>query len=521
VTPGFVDVHTHYDGQATWDSHLNPSSNLGTTTVVLGNCGVGFAPCRREDREVLVQLMEGVEEIPGSALAAGIKWNWESFPQYLDALEAKPRDIDVAAFLPHAPLRVYVMGERGVKREAATKDDIAAMQTLIKEAMDAGAIGFSSSRTLFHRSSTGESVPTMGAALTEMKELGGCLSGEKGHVLQFISDWVDEEAEFSILRDVSARTGAKGTFTLVAFDKPPAGANPSPDLWKNHLKRLEAVQSQGLDIRGQVISRAIGILMGHPATMSPFYMRPTYRAISEIKDERKKLEKLRDPAIKAQILSEKNERPHIFVELLGRAFDQMFPLEEPINYLPKDEDSVAARAGREGRDPAEWLYDFFLGNDGTNLIYIPATSKTPSIIAELIKHPHTISALGDGGAHVGSICDSSANLFLLTRWVRDEKLMDLAQGIRRITHDPASFFSMNDRGRLAPGLKADINILDVDKLALKTPRKVEDLPGGGARFIQDCVGIEATFVAGQQIYRDGVATGALPGRLVRGMRSPA
>jgi N-acyl-D-aspartate/D-glutamate deacylase len=282
------------------------------------------------------------------------------------------------------------------------------------------------------------------------------------------------------------------------------------------------VQSQGLDIRGQVISRAIGILMGHPATMSPFYMRPTYRAIADgIKDERKKLEKLRDPATKAQILSEKNDRPHVFVELLGRAFDQMFPLEEPINYLPKDEDSVAARARREGRDPAEWLYDFFLGNDGTNLIYIPATSKTPSIIAELIKHPHTISALGDGGAHVGSICDSSANLFLLTRWVRDEKLMDLAQGIRRITHDPASFSSMHDRGRLAPGLKADINILDVDKLALKTPRKVEDLPGGGARFIQDCVGIEATFVSGEMIYREGAATGALPGKLVRGKQVAA
>lgn len=250
VTPGFVDVHTHYDGQATWDSHLNPSSNLGTTTVVLGNCGVGFAPCRRSDRQVLVQLMEGVEEIPGSALAAGIKWNWESFSEYLDALEEKPRDIDVAAFLPHAPLRVYVMGQRGVDREAATPADIKAMQKLVREAMDAGAIGFSSSRTLLHRSSTGESVPTMGAAVTEMKALGACLSGEKGHVLQFISDWVDEDAEFGILRDVSRRTGAKGTFTLAAFDRPPAGSNPNPDLWRDHLKRLEAAQAEGLDIRG-------------------------------------------------------------------------------------------------------------------------------------------------------------------------------------------------------------------------------------------------------------------------------
>jgi len=519
VTPGFVDVHTHYDGQATWDSHMNPSSNLGTTTVVIGNCGVGFAPCRREDRDVLVQLMEGVEEIPGSALAAGIKWNWESFPEFLDALEGKPRDIDVAAFLPHAPLRVYVMGQRGVAREAATAADIAAMQKLVREAMDAGAVGFSSSRTMLHRSSTGESVPTMGADVTELKALGGCLSGEKGNVMQFISDWVDADAEFGILRDVSHQTGAKGTFTLVALDKPPAGMNPDPGLWREQLKRLEVAQAQGLDIRGQVISRPIGVLLGHPATMSPFYKRPTYMQAAAITDTAQRLAMLRDPAIKAQILSEKNDRPHVFIELFERAFDQMYPMEEPINYLPKSDDCVAARAQREGRDPMEWLYDFLLGNDGRALIYLPLTSKSPKAIGEFLKHPHTISALGDGGAHVGSICDSSANLFLLTKWVRDEKLLDLAQGIRRITHDPASFFSMNDRGVLAPGMKADINILDIDKLMLKTPRKVDDLPGGGSRFIQDCEGIAATFVAGQMIYRDGSATGLLPGKLVRGMQA--
>ena len=519
VTPGFVDVHTHYDGQATWDSHLAPSSNLGATTVVLGNCGVGFAPCRQSDRDVLVQLMEGVEEIPGSALAAGIKWNWESFPQYLDALEERPRDIDVAAFLPHAPLRVYVMGQRGVDREAATPTDIEAMQKLVREAMDAGAIGFSSSRTLLHRSSSGEAVPTMGAAVTEMKALGACLSGDKGHVLQFISDWVDAEAEFGILRDVSQRTGAKGTFTLLAFDRPPAGANPDPNLWRTQLERLESAQAEGLDIRGQVISRPIGILMGHPASMSPFYRRPTYLKIAAIADEGERLARLRDPATRAQILSEANDNPHIFVQLLERSYDQMYPMEEPINYLPRSEDSIAARAAREGRDPQEWLYDFLLDNDARALIYIPATSKSSQVIGELLRHPHTLSALGDGGAHVGSICDSSATLFLLTRWVRDEKLLDLAQGIRRITHDPASFFSLHDRGRLVTGCKADINILDIDRLMLRTPHRVEDLPGGGARFIQDCEGIEATFVSGEMIYRNGQATGALPGRLVRGQQA--
>lgn len=267
-----------------------------------------------------------------------------------------------------------------------------------------------------------------------------------------------------------------------------------------------------------MISRPIGILMGHPASMGPFYRRPTFLALERL-PEAQKLAKLRDPAIKARILSEANDRPHIFVQLLERSFDQMYPMEEPINYLPKSDDSVASRAKREDRDPMEWLYDFLLGNDGRNLIYIPVTSKSPRVIGELIQHPHTISALGDGGAHVGSICDSSANLFLLTKWVRDEKLLDLAQGIRRITHDPASFFSLHDRGRLAPGMKADINILNIDKLMLKTPRKVLDLPGGGARFIQDCEGIAATFVAGEMIYCDGEATGALPGKLVRGMQA--
>jgi N-acyl-D-aspartate/D-glutamate deacylase len=374
------------------------------------------------------------------------------------------------------------------------------------------------SSDLLHRSSTGESVPTMGAAVAEMKALGSCLSGDRGHVLQFISDWVDEEAEFDILREVSASTGARGTFTLIAFDQPPAGMNPDPGLWRKQLGRLEAAQSRGLDIRGQVISRPIGVLMGHPASMSPFYQRPTFLRLAALPDA-ERLARLRDPAVKAQILSERNERPHIFVELLERRFEQMYPMEEPINYLPDSQDSVAARAQREGRDPMEWLYDFLLGNQGRNLIYIPATSKSAPVIGELLRHPHTITALGDGGAHVGSICDSSANVFLLTRWVRDEGLLDLAQGIRSITHEPASFFSLHDRGRLASGMKADVNILDMDKLRLKTPRRVDDLPGGGARFIQDCEGIAATFVAGEMIYRDGVATGALPGKLVRGMQA--
>ena len=518
VTPGFVDVHTHYDGQATWDSHMSPSSNLGTTTVVMGNCGVGFAPCKKGDRGTLVDLMEGVEEIPGSALAAGIRWDWESFPEFLDALERTPRDIDVAAFLPHAPLRVFAMGQRAVDREPATTEDIERMQELVHEALDAGAIGFSSSRTLLHRSSTGEVIPSKGAAIEEMVALGSCLAGNKGQVLQFISDFVDADEEFGILRQVSEKTGAKGTFTLVPFDHPPPGANPDPELWRSHLQRIEAAQSDGLDIRGQVIARPIGLLMGHPASMSPFYRRPTYLECAALPDS-ERVARLRDPEIKAQILSEKNDRPHVFVEFFNDRFGQMYPMENPINYLPKPDESVAARAHAEDRDPAEWLYDFLLGNNATNLVYIPGTSAVPEKIAELISHPHTITALGDGGAHVGTICDSSANLFQLIRWSRDEPLLSVAQGIRRITHDPASFFSLRDRGVLAPGMKADVNVLDIERLNLKAPHKVNDLPGGDSRFIQHCDGVEATFVSGQMIFERGVATGALPGKLVRGMQA--
>ncbi len=517
VTPGFVDVHTHYDGQATWDKHLNPSSNLGTTTVVMGNCGVGFAPCKPEDRDVLVKLMEGVEEIPGTAMAEGIPWTWESFPEYLDALDEMERDIDIAAFLPHGPLRVYVMGERGVNRQAATPEDIEQMKALLAEGVEAGAMGLSSSRTLLHLSATGDHVPTFEAAAAEMKQLGESLSGEKGQVMQFISDFKDPEEEFDILRETSAKTGAKGTFTLVPVSAPTDGMNQEKEAWKQHLHRIEAAQEAGLDIRGQVISRPVGILMGHPATMSPFYHRPTFMKYADLPWE-DKFAKLSDPQIKAQILKEENENPHIFVKLLSDSYHLMYPMDDPIDYLPDNERSVAVQAQKAGEDPQSWLYDYFLENDGQNLVYIPATSKSKATISELLKHPHTVTALGDGGAHVGSICDTSANVFLLTKWVRDEQLFDLAQGIRMITHDPAEFFSLNDRGLLAPGMKADINIIDFDNLKLKTPHIVHDLPAGGSRFLQNADGIEATFVSGQMIYKDNLPTGALPGKLVRGMQ---
>ena len=518
VTPGFVDVHTHYDGQATWDAHLRPSSSLGATTVVMGNCGVGFAPCRPEDHKVLMQLMEGVEEIPGTVMDEGLPWTWESFPEYLDTLDAMRRDIDVAALLPHGPLRVYVMGERGIRREAATAEDLEKMQALVTEGVQAGAVGLSTSRTLLHLSSSGEHVPSFQAATSEMKALGRCLSGERGHVMQFISDWVDADDEFDILRETCRETGAKGTFTLVPIEAPSQGMNRDPELWKAQLRRLEAAQAEGLDIRGQVISRPVGVLMGHPATMSPFRYRPSFRALDGLPDA-ERLERLRDPAVKARILSETHENPHIFVKLLAKRFDLMFPLEDPIEYLPAPDSHVAARAEREGREPEEWLYDFFLGNDGSNLVYIPGTSAQEDVITTLLGHPLTVAALGDGGAHVGSICDASSNLYLLTKWVRDKPAFDLARGIHMLTRQPAELYSLLDRGLIAEGMKADINIIDFDKLKLHSPHIVDDLPAGGRRFLQRADGIEATLVSGEVIFAGGEPTGALPGKLVRGMRA--
>ncbi len=509
VTPGFVDVHTHYDGQATWDTHLNPSSSLGTTTVVIGNCGVGFAPCRPEDREVLVKLMEGVEEIPESAMHEGLPWTWETFPEFLDCIDSRPHDIDMAALVPHGPLRVYVMGERGVNREPATQDDIAKMKALLADSVAAGGVGFSTSRTLVHRSSTGAYVPTYQAIGSELKQVAEALSGERGHVFQFIADWKDAEDEFSILSETSARTGAKGTFTLLDIQT-------TPELWREHLERIEAAQADGLDIRGQVLSRPVGIMMGHTASMSPFYDRPSFKALNSLPwDE--KMTALANPETKAKILSEANENPHIFVKLVSNNFENMYVLAEPIEYLPGPELSIANLAAAENRDQEEWLYDYFLTNSGNALIYIPVANFSDNI-PDMLGHPNTVVALGDGGAHVGSICDASANLYLLTKWVREQARFNLEQGIHMLTRQPAELYALNDRGVLAQGMKADINIIDIDNLNLHTPHIVTDLPAGGKRFLQRADGIKATIVSGEVIYQDGVPTGALPGKLVRGQQ---
>lgn len=512
VTPGFVDVHTHYDGQATWDSQLNPSSSLGTTTVVMGNCGVGFAPCRPEDRDVLIKLMEGVEEIPETAMHEGLPWTWETFPEFLDCVEARPHDIDVAALVPHGPLRVYVMGERGVDRETATPDDIARMRELLAESVAAGGMGFSTSRTLVHRSSTGSFVPTYQAVSSELKQLGQELSGDEGHVFQLIADWSDEEAEdeFSILRETAEATGAKGTFTLLDIGQ-------RPGLWREHLDRIEAAQGDGLDIRGQVLSRPIGIMMGHPASMSPFFYRPSFQLLNEL-DWDQKIAVLADPEVKARILAEENEDPHIFIKIAGDRFDEMYVLDDPIDYLPGRDRCVTTLAEGEGRDPAEWLYDYLLTSDGNALIYIPIANFSENI-PELLEHPYTVVALGDGGAHVGSICDTSANLYVIIKWVSEKKRLGLEQAVHLLTRQPAELYSLLDRGIIAAGMKADLNVIDVENLRLHTPHIVADLPAGGRRFMQRADGLKATIVSGEVIYEDGLETGARPGQLIRGQQA--
>ncbi len=513
VTPGFVDVHTHYDGQATWDSHLNPSSGLGTTTVVMGNCGVGFAPCRPTDHETLVKLMEGVEEIPGTALVEGLRWNWVTFADYLDALDERERDIDVAALVPHAPLRVFVMGQRGVDREPATAADIAEMQRLLKDALAAGGVGFSTSRTLAHKTSDGDQIPTYKASTEELKRLGEVLNGEHGHVFQLISDWEDPEGDFDVLRQTSAHTGAKGTFTLLDLGTMTKEGQP---LLREHLRRIEESQLAGIDIRGQVLSRPVGMLMGLPASMHSFAFRPSYRALADLPAE-DRLRALRSDDVKQRVLGEQSVNPHVFVSFFEKRFASMYPLAHPIEYMPAREDSVAARAAREGRDAESWLYDYFVEGDGTNLVYIPAANFSAHI-PELLRHPHTVPALGDGGAHVGSICDTSANLYVLTKWVKEKQALTLEEAIHMLTRKAAELYSLFDRGLLMEGHIADVNIIDFDQLRLHTPHIVHDLPAGGKRFLQAADGLCATIKSGAVIFENGEATGALPGKLLRGAR---
>lgn len=515
VTPGFVDIHTHYDGQATWDTRLQPSSWHGVTTAVMGNCGVGFAPVRNEDRDRLVELMEGVEDIPGVVMNEGLKWNWHSFADYLDAVDARPRDMDIAAQLPHGALRVYVMGERGAKLEPATDADIAQMRALTAEAMRAGAIGFSTSRSLNHRTVKGDPTPSLRATKAELMGIAMGMKDAGSGVIELLSDFnnPDAQTEFAMLRDLVKESGRPLSFSL-------AQGGSWADGWKGLLAMIEGANKDGLPIRGQVAPRPIGLLLGLQGTLNPFIAHEAFQAIRD-KSLMEKVAAMRDPSFRARIMAENDAKQTHPLARRVMQFDQIYPLGNPPDYEPPRETAIAMQAERMGRDAAEVAYDLLLEDEGRAFLFSPFANYVNynlDCCGEMIAHPDTVMGLGDGGAHVGIISDASYTTYLLTHWGRDRAhgRFEIPYLVKRQTSDTARAVGLLDRGIIAPGMKADINVIDFDKLRVNAPTMAFDLPAGGKRLLQSADGYVATIVSGNVTYRDGRETGALPGKLVRG-----
>jgi N-acyl-D-aspartate/D-glutamate deacylase len=515
VTPGWVDIHTHYDGQATWDPYMTPSSWHGATTVVMGNCGVGFAPARPEERDWLISLMESVEDIPGTALAEGMTWNWESFPEYLDALEAQPRAIDIGTQVPHCAVRSYVMGERSLSQLTAGADDIEAMGRIVQEGLEAGALGFSTSRTVIHLTKDGEVVPGTYAGKQEMLGLGRAMQRAGHGVLELASDFTEEDADLGWMKQLSIECGVPVSVNLLQNDFQPTG-------WREVLERIEQANADGARLVAQVSGRTTGILMCLEGTVTPFAARPTWRALQKL-PLAERVAELSRSEVKAQVLSEGLDRevPGI-VRFMLRSWHKMWPLGELPDYEPLPEESLQARAEALGCSAEELAYDLLLENGGKGMIYFPLLNYADNDfepIREMMLHPDARFGLSDGGAHCGVICDVSMPSYLLSYWARDrergEKL-PLEWLVHKQTRDTASLFGLDDRGLLAPGYRADINLIDFDGLQLKAPRMIYDLPGGARRLVQEVAGYRMTLCAGQVIYEDGEPTGALPGRLVRG-----
>lgn len=518
VTPGFVDVHTHYDGQATWDQHLTPTGWHGVTTVVMGNCGVGFAPARPDQHDWLIQLMEGVEDIPGSALAEGIKWDWETFPEYLDALEKFDRSIDIGTQIPHGAVRAYVMRERS--DQVATPDDIEKMSAIVEEALGAGALGFTSSRTMLHRAKDGEPVPGTFAGHDELMGLGRAC-GRAGHgVFEISSDFgmggmhgrFSEDVDW--MSTLSKETGLPISFIL-------AQASHHPDEWREILHWTEQAVSNGAKLRVQVAARPAGMLMNFDNPMHPFKGHPTYLKVAELGLE-DKVRALSVPSTRNQLAQEVSALDGKFDSFFVTHFDNMYPLGDPPDYEPTADESVLAMAQRTGKKPQEVLLDAMLANDGKGFIYYPIINYAESnfdAIREMLVHPQALLSLSDGGAHCGVICDASSPSYMLTYWVRDRtrgERLPLEMVIKMQTKDTAEAYGLFDRGILKSGMKADVNLIDLEKLTLHAPQAIEDLPASGRRLIQRVDGYKATIQSGQITYLDGVATGSLPGRLIRG-----
>ncbi|HKA04952.1 MAG TPA: amidohydrolase family protein [Acidimicrobiales bacterium] len=510
VTPGFVDIHCHYDGQATWDSRLLPSAWHGVTTIVMGNCGVGFAPVRPADHDRLIELMEGVEDIPGAALHEGLEWSWQTFGEYLDALEARPHDIDFAAQVPHGALRLHAMGGRGSDHTARpTEEEIAEMGRLAADGVAAGALGFTTSRTKNHRTSRGEYTPSLTAGRDELVGIAAGLGGLGAGVLQVVSDFRDVDGEMETLRAMASTSGRPLSISVAA-------GSSGGDNHRRVLAAIEAMNAEGLEVRAQVATRGIGVLLGLQASINPFSRCPSYREVADLALP-ERLVALREPARRAAIVAEWPDRPLPY----GEAFTRVFTLGDPPDYEPSAEASVAAEAARQGRPAVELAYDLLLADEGRTLLYSPILNYPGGNLdtaRELLTHPYAVPGLGDGGAHVGTICDASFPSTLLTHWCRDRDRgrLDLPFVIRGQCRETARTVGLHDRGVLAPGYRADINVIDFDALRIHPPHLEFDLPADGKRLLQGADGYRPTFVAGQEVYADGIATGALPGRLVRG-----
>jgi len=536
VTPGFIDIHTHYDGQASWDGELRPSIDHGVTTAVMGNCGVGFAPVRESDHDKLIKLMEGVEDIPGTALHEGLTWDWESFPEYLDALEKMPRTIDIAAMLPHDPLRVYVMGDRAVHSEPANDDDIAEMRRLTREALEAGAIGFATGRSDVHKTADGDWTPSSESTREELTGIAQAFDGLDFGVVQAVSDFnlergeQDFDEEWSIIADYAKASGRPFSFSLMQRDF-------APDQWLKLIERSEKLKADGVDARMQVAPRAIGVFLGFNCTFHPFMGYPTYKTIAHLSLE-ERVAKMKDPAFKAQILSEKTDKlsgpgssvpplADLLMEHIEFVAEKFFQLGDPPDYEQPPENSLAARARGNGVSLMEMIYDTLLERDGHELIYLPLYNYTElnyDNVLKMMEHPQALYGLSDGGAHVGTVCDASMPTYMITHWTRDRergRKLDLTRVIRMLTGAQADYLGMSDRGYLKPGLKADINVIDVSQLQMEPPHMERDLPAGGQRLLQGARGYTATLVAGQVVMENGRLTGAMPGRVYRAGQTAA
>jgi N-acyl-D-amino-acid deacylase len=517
VTPGFVDIHTHYDGQITWENRLAPSSQHGVTTVLMGNCGVGFAPCKPEHRGMLVKVMEGVEDIPEVVMTEGVPWNWESFPEYLDALDRREADIDFAAQVAHGPVRVNVMGQRGADREAPTEADMAEMTRIVAEAVRAGAIGVTTSRSMAHRTTAGELAPTVTSEEQELMALAEGLRQAGTGVFQIIPglhEGKDPVVEIAMMRRLIERSGRPLSFSLMQTGQF-AEAMPLT------LELLSKATAEGVPIKAQVFPRGVGVMLGLDLSFHPFRYNPSYRAIAQL-PLAERVAAMRDPDMRARLLAETPEHENPIHVWFASQDSDLYPLGDPPNYEPSPEDTVGARAARSGITARELAYQIMMESDGKAIFLLPAANfvgGTLEPVRQMIEHPDALLALGDGGAHYGMICDSSFPTTLLAYWTRDRSKgprLTLPRAVNALTRANAEAVGLTDRGLIAAGMKADINVIDYDRLQLHPPRVVADLPAGGKRMIQEADGYAVTIVSGVVTYREGVPTGALPGRLVRG-----